>query len=202
MFAYGQTGSGKTHTMQGQDFEDIKHQGIVPRMVRTLFNKIENSSETIEFTVKVSMMEIYLERIKDLLNPIRHNMKIKEDPKKGIFIPDLTEKYIGEASEVYEIMNEGNSNRKTSSTNMNDVSSRSHSIFMLTVSQKNEEEGSVKVGKLYLVDLAGSEKVGKTGATGQTLEEAKKINQSLSSLAGVIKALTTKSATHIPYRYS
>jgi kinesin family protein 5 len=103
-------------------------------MVRTVFNKIDNSSENIEFTVKVSMLEIYLENVKDLLNPIKDRLVIKQDPKLGIFIPDMTEKYISCPEEVYQIMAEGNSNRAVSSTQMNDKSSRSHSIFVITIS--------------------------------------------------------------------
>lgn len=119
VFAYGQTGSGKTFTMQGPDIEDLELQGIVPRMVRTVFNRIENMSENIEFTVKVSMAEIYMEQIKDLLDPTKVNLKVKENKQKGIYIENLTERYIGSDVEVYNIMKIGNNNRKTSSTAMN-----------------------------------------------------------------------------------
>ena len=133
VFAYGQTGSGKTFTMQGPDIENLEIQGIVPRMVRTVFNRIDNSSENIEFTVKVSMVEIYMETIKDLLDPTKVNMKIKADKQKGIFIHDLTERYIASDDEVYEIMRIGNENRAVASTRMNNESSRSHSMFLMTV---------------------------------------------------------------------
>ena len=192
IFAYGQTSSGKTHTMSGPDIENIEMQGIIPRMVRTVFNRIETASEAIEFTVKVSMVEIYMERIRDLIDPTKENLKIHEDKQKGIYMQDITEKYIAEDAEVYDLMKLGNSNRSVASTLMNEESSRSHSIFILTVTQNNTEDLSCKTGRLYLVDLAGSEKINKTGAIGQTLEEAKMINRSLTTLGKVITALTDK----------
>lgn len=190
--------------MQGPDLEDLELQGIVPRMVRTIFNRIDNSNENIEYTVKVSMCEIYMEKIKDLLDSTKVNMQIKQDKQRGIFIKDITERYIASEEEVYDIMRVGNDNRMVAATRMNDQSSRSHSIFMMTVSQNNVDEGSCKQGHLFLIDLAGSEKVGKTGASGQTLNEAKGINQSLSALGKVIKALTEqkKGGGFIPYRES
>lgn len=202
VFAYGQTGSGKTFTMQGPDIEDLELQGIVPRMVRTVFNRIDNSSENIEFTVKVSMMEIYMEKIRDLLDPTKSNMQIKVDKSKGVYVADLTERYIGSDLDVYDIMRIGNENRKVASTTMNDQSSRSHSIFVMTIHQNNLDDQTCKTGMLYLVDLAGSEKVGKTGASGQTLDEAKGINKSLSTLGKVINSLTDGKSKHVPYRES
>ena len=202
VFAYGQTGSGKTFTMQGPNLEDLEMQGIVPRMVRTVFNRIDNSSENIEFTVKVSMMEIYMEKIRDLLDPTKSNMQIKVDKNKGIYVADLTERYIGSDQDVYDIMRIGNENRKVASTSMNDQSSRSHSIFVMTIHQTNLDDQVSKTGVLYLVDLAGSEKVGKTGAKGQTLDEAKGINKSLSTLGKVINSLTDGKSKHVPYRES
>jgi kinesin family protein 5 len=202
IFAYGQTSSGKTHTMQGPDIENLEMQGIIPRMVRTVFNQIETASENIEFTVKVSMVEIYCERVKDLLEPSKDNLKIHEEKSKGVYIADLTEEYVAEEYEVFEIMKIGTKNRSISATLMNDESSRSHSIFILTVTQNNLTELSCKTGRLYLVDLAGSEKISKTGATGQTLDEAKMINKSLTTLGKVITALTDPKATHVPYRES
>ena len=148
VFAYGQTGSGKTFTMQGPDIDDYEMQGIIPRMVRTIFNRIDNSSENIEFTVKVSMAEIYMERIKDLLDPRKVNLNIKTDKVKGIFINDITERYIGSEEEVYDIMKIGNENRAVASTKMNDQSSRSHSLFLMTLTQNNQEDNSCKIGKL------------------------------------------------------
>lgn len=119
-----------------------------------------------------------------------------------MYIAGLTQTYIYSDQEVYDIMRIGNASRAVSSTNMNDQSSRSHSLFIMTISQKNLEDESMKVGTLYLVDLAGSEKVLKTGAKGQTLEEAKMINQSLSTLGKVISALTDAGQKHVPYRDS
>jgi kinesin family protein 5 len=202
VFAYGQTGSGKTHTMQGPDIEDLEMQGIVPRMVRTVFNRIENLSENIEFTVKVSMAEIYMEHVKDLLDPSKVNLQIKENRQKGVYIQDITERYIGSELDVYEIMKLGNNHRTVASTAMNETSSRSHSIFMMNISQNNLDDFSSKSGTLYLVDLAGSEKVAKTNVSGTQLDEAKGINKSLSALGKVIHALTDKKSTHIPYRES
>lgn len=202
IFAYGQTSSGKTHTMSGPNIEDIELQGIIPRMVRTVFNRIETASEAIEFTVKVSMVEIYCEKIRDLIDVTKDNLKIHEDKNKGVYMANITETYITGESDVYDLMKLGNQNRSVACTQMNAESSRSHSIFILTITQNNSEDLSCKTGKLYLVDLAGSEKISKTGAEGQTLEEAKMINKSLTCLGKVIKALTDKKQTHIPYRES
>lgn len=152
--------------MQGPDISDIEMQGIIPRMVRTVFNRIDNADENLEFAVKVSMCEIYNEKIKDLQNPKQDNLKIHEEKSKGVYIQDITETYCADESEVYGVMKRGNGNRAVTSTNMNAESSRSHSLFILTLIQRNVEDGSSKTGKLYLVDLAGSEKVSKTGAVG------------------------------------
>lgn len=188
--------------MLGPDVDDVVNQGIIPRMVRTVFNRIETSGENMEFAVSVSMCEIYNERIKDLFNPKMDNLKIHEEKDKGVYIQGITESYCSCDSDVYSMMKAGNSNRAVASTLMNSESSRSHSLFILTIQMNNVEDGSQKTGKLYLVDLAGSERVGKTGASGQTLEEAKGINKSLTTLGKVIVALTDKKASHIPYRES
>ena len=135
-------------------------------MVRTVFNRIETASEYIEFTVKVSMVEIYMEKIKDLINPEKDNLKIHEEKGKGVYMADIEERYIAEESEIYNLLKIGNSNRSISATLMNSESSRSHSIFILTVTQNNTQDLSCKTGQLYLVDLAGSEKISKTGAMG------------------------------------
>ena len=142
IFAYGQTSSGKTHTMQGPNIEDLEMQGIIPRMVRTVFNRIETASENLEFTVKISIVEIYMERIKDLLDPLKDNLKVHEEKGKGVYIADATETYVGDEMEVYDIMKIGTKNRSISATNMNEESSRSHLIFILTVTQNNLEEMS------------------------------------------------------------
>ena len=189
--------------MQGPNITDDKLKGIIPRMVETLFDNIYASPDHIEFTVKVSMVEIYMERIKDLLSPEKTNLKIREDKQRGIYIDDVTESYITCEEDVFDIMEIGNKNRAVTSTKMNEGSSRSHLVFLMSVHQNNTHESSAKTGKLSLVDLAGSEKIQKTEAEGQTLEEAKKINSSLSALGNVINALTdTKKAKHIPYRDS
>ena len=133
IFAYGQTSSGKTHTMTGPNVENVELQGIIPRMVRTVFNRIDTASDAIDFSVKVSMIEIYMEKIRDLLDPSKDNLKVHEEKGKGVYMADLTENYIGEEREVYDIMKQGNANRSIASTLMNAESSRSHSIFILTV---------------------------------------------------------------------
>eukprot|EP00747_Dinoflagellata_sp_TGD_P117080 gnl/TRDRNA2_/TRDRNA2_172530_c0_seq2.p1 gnl/TRDRNA2_/TRDRNA2_172530_c0~~gnl/TRDRNA2_/TRDRNA2_172530_c0_seq2.p1 ORF type:complete len:677 (-),score=177.21 gnl/TRDRNA2_/TRDRNA2_172530_c0_seq2:306-2336(-) len=202
VFAYGQTSSGKTYTMEGPDIEDKVYQGVIPRMVWSIFDGIYHADEHIEFLVKVSIVEIYNERIRDLLDPQKDNMKIHEDKVRGVFIGEVTESYVGSEQEIFDAMRAGHYNRSMAVTNMNEHSSRSHLVFMLTIEQKNLHDRSVKVGKLYLVDLAGSEKVAKTGASGERLDEAKNINRSLSALGNVINALTDKKYTHVPYRDS
>jgi len=202
VFAYGQTASGKTYTMEGPDIEDQVYQGVIPRMVWSIFDGIYHADEHIEFLVKVSIVEIYNERIRDLLDPKKDNLKVHEDKARGVFIGEVTESYVGCEQEIFEAMRAGHYNRSMAVTNMNEHSSRSHLIFMLTVEQKNLHDRSVKVGKLHLVDLAGSEKVAKTGASGERLDEAKNINRSLSALGNVINALTDKKYTHVPYRDS
>ena len=202
VFAYGQTGAGKSYTMMGADIDNEAAKGIIPRIVEQIFSSITNSPQSMEYTVRVSYMEIYMERIRDLLNPVRDNLPIHEDKTRGVYVKGLLELYVSSVSEVYEVMRRGGAARSIAATNMNQESSRSHSIFLISISQKNVETGSAKNGHLYLVDLAGSEKVGKTGASGQTLEEAKKINKSLSALGMVINSLTDGKSTHIPYRDS
>ena len=201
LFAYGQTGSGKTYTMMG-DMDQPELKGLTPRIVERLFKQILDSSSNLEFTVKCSYMEIYMEKVKDLLNPSQDNLPVHEDKTRGVYVKGLLEVFVSSVDEVYQVMQRGLASRVVRDTQMNAESSRSHSIFVLQVSQKNLQDGSVKMGKLYLVDLAGSEKVGKTGATGQTLEEAKKINKSLSALGMVINALTDGKSSHVPYRDS
>ena len=200
IFVYGQTGAGKSFTMSGV-MHDPHLKGLIPRLVERVFDKILESSEEMEFTVGCSFLEIYCERIKDLLNPQNDNLPIHEEKSKGVYVKNLLNVYCSSTDEVYQVLDNGNLNRATSATKMNAESSRSHSIFVITVTSKTAD-GSLKSGNLYLVDLAGSEKVGKTGASGQTLEEAKKINKSLSALGMVINALTDGKSTHVPYRDS
>jgi len=202
VFAYGQTGAGKSYTMMGADIDDEQQKGIIPRMIEQIFASILASPSNIEYTVRVSYMEIYMERIRDLMQPQNDNLPIHEEKSRGVYVKGLLEIYVSSVPEVYEVMRRGGLARAVAATNMNQESSRSHSIFVITVTQKNVETGSAKSGQLFLVDLAGSEKVGKTGATGQTLEEAKKINKSLSALGMVINSLTDGKSTHIPYRDS
>ncbi|KAF2758465.1 kinesin-domain-containing protein [Pseudovirgaria hyperparasitica] len=202
VFAYGQTGAGKSYTMMGGDIDDDESKGIIPRIVEQIFASIMGSSANIEYTVRVSYMEIYMERIRDLLRPTSDNLPVHEEKNRGVYVKGLVELYVSSVGEVYEVMRRGGQARAVAATNMNQESSRSHSIFVITVTQKNVDTGSAKTGQLFLVDLAGSEKVGKTGASGQTLEEAKKINKSLSALGMVINSLTDGKSTHIPYRDS
>lgn len=202
VFAYGQTGAGKSYTMMGSDIDDDESRGIIPRIVEQMFASILRSPGNIEYTVRVSYMEIYMEKIRDLLVPQNDNLPVHEEKSRGVYVKGLLEIYVSSVQEVYEVMRRGGAARATAATNMNQESSRSHSIFVITITQKNVETGSAKSGQLFLVDLAGSEKVGKTGASGQTLEEAKKINKSLSALGMVINSLTDGKSTHIPYRDS
>ena len=188
--------------MMGADIDDEEQRGIIPRIVEQMFASILRSPGNIEYTVRVSYMEIYMERIRDLLAPQNDNLPVHEEKSRGVYVKGLLEIYVSSVQEVYEVMRRGGAARATAATNMNQESSRSHSIFVITITQKNIETGSAKSGQLFLVDLAGSEKVGKTGASGQTLEEAKKINKSLSALGMVINSLTDGKSTHIPYRDS
>ena len=146
-------------------------------------------------------MELYLEKINDLLDPAKSNLRVREDPARGVYVEGVTEAYTSSAGEMLELMERGTSNRAVASTRMNADSSRSHSVFVVTTEQKDTVSGLKKVGNMYLVDLAGSEVVGKTHASGQTLAEAKMINKSLSALGNVIKALIS-GTSHIPYRDS
>lgn len=202
VFAYGQTGAGKSYTMMGSSIDDEVGRGVIPRIVEQIFASIMSSPSTIEYTVRVSYMEIYMERIRDLMAPQNDNLPVHEEKNRGVYVKGLLEIYVSSVQEVYEVMRRGGNARAVAATNMNQESSRSHSIFVITVTQKNVETGSAKSGQLFLVDLAGSEKVGKTGASGQTLEEAKKINKSLSALGMVINSLTDGKSSHVPYRDS
>ncbi|KAL5635356.1 hypothetical protein ACGC1H_004223 [Rhizoctonia solani] len=188
--------------MMGADIDSEELKGIIPRITEQIFTSIVESDAHLEYLVKVSYMEIYLERIRDLLAPHNDNLQVHEEKNKGVYVKNLSDYYVSNAKEVYEIMRQGGQARAVTATNMNAESSRSHSIFLITIQQKNIESGAMKTGNLYLVDLAGSEKVGKTGASGQTLEEAKKINKSLSALGMVINALTDGKSSHVPYRDS
>ena len=205
IFAYGQTSSGKTHTMQGPDIDNPELRGVIPRVIDDIFGRVAQAPENLEFTIRASYLEIYLEKIRDLLDPARDNLQVREDRTKGIYVQGQKEVCVGSQEEVYEVLHVGQHNRAVSATGMNHQSSRSHSVFLLSVTSKNTRDNSTRSGKLYLVDLAGSEKVGKTGASGTTLEEAKMINKSLSALGNVIKALTSGKSgkdQYVPYRDS
>jgi kinesin family protein 5 len=170
-------------------------------MISHVFKHIYKNEDT-DFMIKVSMIEIYQEKIRDLFDVSRVNLNIREDSIKGIYVDGASERYVGCPNDVLALLEIGSANRAQAATNMNEHSSRSHSIFILTINQTNKKEGFSKIGKLYLVDLAGSEKISKTGATGHTLEEAKIINKSLTTLGRVINNLTDGKSTHIPYRES
>ncbi|XP_056101006.1 kinesin-1 heavy chain isoform X2 [Rhinichthys klamathensis goyatoka] len=200
IFAYGQTSSGKTHTMEG-NLHDTDAMGIIPRIVQDIFNYIYSMDENLEFHIKVSYFEIYLDKIRDLLDVSKTNLSVHEDKNRVPYVKGCTERFVCSPDEVMDTIDEGKSNRHVAVTNMNEHSSRSHSIFQINVKQENTQTEQKLSGKLYLVDLAGSEKVSKTGAEGAVLDEAKNINKSLSSLGNVISALAEGSA-YVPYRDS
>uniref|UniRef100_A0A4W6C452 Kinesin-like protein n=1 Tax=Lates calcarifer TaxID=8187 RepID=A0A4W6C452_LATCA len=201
IFAYGQTSSGKTHTMEG-NLHDPCLMGIIPRIARDIFDHIYSMDENLEFHIKVSYFEIYLDKIRDLLDVSKTNLAVHEDKNRVPFVKGCTERFVSSPDEVMDVIDEGKANRHVAVTNMNEHSSRSHSIFLINIKQENVETEMKLSGKLYLVDLAGSEKVSKTGAEGAVLDEAKNINKSLSALGNVIAALSEGTKTHVPYRDS
>lgn len=156
----------------------------------------------LEFHIKVSYYEIYMDKIRDLLDVSKVNLSVHEDKNRVPYVKGATERFVSSPEDVFEVIEEGKSNRHIAVTNMNEHSSRSHSVFLINVKQENLENQKKLSGKLYLVDLAGSEKVSKTGAEGTVLDEAKNINKSLSALGNVISALADGNKTHIPYRDS
>jgi len=227
IFAYGQTGTGKTYTMEG--FDSNNQRGIIPRAIEQVFEHVSsNITPHKRFLVRASYLQIYNECISDLLKPERTNLAIREDKKRGVFVEGLSEWVVRSPEEIYGLMERGGAVRATGAHKMNEMSSRSHAVFIIIceqsqktyldkhgneltleqirngshVDEKNTRQ-SFTVGKLNLVDLAGSERVRLTGATGVRLQESKKINQSLSALGNVIAALTDKKGRkHIPYRDS
>ncbi|XP_060108279.1 kinesin heavy chain isoform X2 [Heteronotia binoei] len=201
IFAYGQTSSGKTHTMEGK-LHDPQLMGIIPRIARDIFNHIYSMDENLEFHIKVSYFEIYLDKIRDLLDVTKTNLSVHEDKNRVPFVKGCTERFVSSPEEILDVIDEGKSNRHVAVTNMNEHSSRSHSIFLINIKQENMETEQKLSGKLYLVDLAGSEKVSKTGAEGALLDEAKNINKSLSALGNVISALAEGTKSYVPYRDS
>lgn len=205
IFAYGQTGCGKTFTMMGDNSKD-ELKGITPNAFDHIFGYINNEGSSKKFLVRCSFIEIYNEEIRDLLgNDCNKKLEIREDPKTGIFVKDLNILQVRNPAEIENYLNLGNKNRHVGETAMNAESSRSHSIFTVYVeigeNLNDKNNTKIKAGKLNLVDLAGSERQSKTGATGVRLDEAKKINLSLTALSNVINALA-ENKNHIPYRDS
>uniref|UniRef100_A0A3B3WH72 Kinesin-like protein n=1 Tax=Poecilia mexicana TaxID=48701 RepID=A0A3B3WH72_9TELE len=180
---------------------DPEMMGIIPRIVQDIFNYIYSMDENSEFHIKVSYFEIYLDKIRDLLDVTKTNLSVHEDKNRVPFVKGCTERFVCSPDEVMDAIDEGKNNRHVAVTNMNEHSSRSHSIFLINIKQENTQTEQKLTGKLYLVDLAGSEKVGKTGAEGTVLDEAKMINKSLSSLGNVISALA-EGSSYVPYRDS
>ncbi|GMY21421.1 kinesin-like protein KIN-1 [Fagus crenata] len=206
IITYGQTGAGKTYSMEGPGILECGEQkkGILPRVVDGLFEHIKSSDKIAKYSIKLSMVEIYMEKVRDLFDLSKDNIQIKESKVQGILLSGATEISIMDPGQALQSLLTGIANRAVGETQMNMASSRSHCIYMLTVQQESTGDKRMKTGKLVLVDLAGSEKVEKTGAEGRVLEEAKMINKSLSALGNVINALTCGSgrANHIPYRDS
>uniref|UniRef100_A0A671Y9D5 Kinesin-like protein n=1 Tax=Sparus aurata TaxID=8175 RepID=A0A671Y9D5_SPAAU len=186
IFAYGQTSSGKTHTMEG-NLHDPQGMGIIPRISEDIFEHIFAMDENLEFHIKVVT---------------KTNLSVHEDKYRVPYVKGCTERFVTSPEEVMDVIDEGKANRHVAVTNMNEHSSRSHSIFLISIKQENVETEQKLSGKLYLVDLAGSEKVSKTGAEGAVLDEAKNINKSLSALGNVISALAEGTKSHVPYRDS
>ena len=210
IFAYGQTGTGKTFTMEGFTYNNMDNsRGIIPRTIESIFSYIEsNSNKNTKFIIRAAYLQIYNEMISDLLKPenTNKNLSIREDKQKGLYVDNLSEWAVRGPSDIYTLLERGATCREVSNTFMNDVSSRSHAVFMITVEQLISAKSGkqiTKIGKLNLVDLAGSERTRITGTTGKQLKESIKINKSLSALGNVINALTdTKERKHIPYRDS
>uniref|UniRef100_A0A1B6D848 Kinesin-like protein n=1 Tax=Clastoptera arizonana TaxID=38151 RepID=A0A1B6D848_9HEMI len=204
IFAYGQTGTGKTYTMEGSKNND-ENKGIIPKSFEQIFNHISRSNN-MQYLVRASYLEIYQEEIRDLLdkNP-KKRYELRENNEMGVYVKDLQSYVCKSVKQIEHIMTVGNQNRTIGATNMNEHSSRSHAVFIITVEMSDtcgENESQVRVGKLNLVDLAGSERQSKTGADGERLKEASKINLSLSALGNVISALVDGKSQYIPYRDS
>lgn len=212
LFAYGQTGSGKTYTMMGHA-QDNEQQGLVPRICRELFNRQKTGhKDGIGYKTQVSYLEIYNERVRDLLGAQNagHCLRVREHRIYGPYVENLSQHTVNNFEEIYECMMKGNAERTTASTNMNDTSSRSHAIFTITFVQAGflNDMPSETVSKIHLVDLAGSERANSTGATGQRLKEGAHINKSLVTLGSVISSLAEMANPngskkfYIPYRDS
>ncbi|XP_031354518.1 kinesin-like protein unc-104 isoform X5 [Photinus pyralis] len=214
IFAYGQTGAGKSYTMMGRQEEG--QEGIIPQICKDLFYKIRDSDEEIKYSVEVSYMEIYCERVRDLLNPKnKGNLRVREHPLLGPYVEDLSKLAVTSYQDIHNLIDEGNKARTVAATNMNETSSRSHAVFTIFFTQQRYDAttdlSTEKVSKISLVDLAGSERADSTGAKGTRLKEGANINKSLTTLGKVISALAemsvmkskkSKKADFIPYRDS
>jgi kinesin family protein 1 len=203
IFAYGQTGAGKSYTMMGRN--EPEEQGIIPRLCGELFDRITSSSPSSftadvkpRYTVEVSYMEIYCERVRDLLSPKKsqttaHNLRVREHPIMGPYVEDLSRLLVTSYDDISRLIDEGNKARTVAATNMNETSSRSHAVFTILFSQSTHDSmtdlTTEKQSKISLVDLAGSERADSTGATGDRLKEGANINKSLTTLGKVIAAL-------------
>ena len=202
IFAYGQTGTGKTFTMEGNDNETDK--GIIPRSIDWIFNNIKNYPAQ-QFLVRVSFVEIYNEEVRDLLSKVKRQKLNVREKDKVFYVENVTVIQAENSQMTLDIMKAGRVNRATGATKMNPGSSRSHSIFSITVESSTMDEAGeahYKVGKLNLVDLAGSERQSKTESTGERFIEATKINLSLTCLGSVINKLVSGKSQYIPYRDS
>uniref|UniRef100_A0A8C4IKL1 plus-end-directed kinesin ATPase n=1 Tax=Dicentrarchus labrax TaxID=13489 RepID=A0A8C4IKL1_DICLA len=212
IFAYGQTGAGKSYTMMGKQEEG--QEGIIPMLCEDLFEKIneDNNKEELSYSVEVSYMEIYCERVRDLLNPKnKGNLRVREHPLLGPYVEDLSKLAVTSYTDIADLMDAGNKARTVAATNMNETSSRSHAVFTIVFTQKKHDSetdlSTEKVSKISLVDLAGSERADSTGAKGTRLKEGANINKSLTTLGKVISALAEvskkkKKTDFIPYRDS
>uniref|UniRef100_A0A2M4AF39 Kinesin-like protein unc-104 n=2 Tax=Anopheles triannulatus TaxID=58253 RepID=A0A2M4AF39_9DIPT len=214
IFAYGQTGAGKSYTMMGK--QEDSQEGVIPMICKDLFRRIqETESDDLKYSVEVSYMEIYCERVRDLLNPKnKGNLKVREHPLLGPYVEDLSKLAVTSYQDIHDLIDEGNKARTVAATNMNETSSRSHAVFTIFFTQKRQDRmtslETEKVSKISLVDLAGSERADSTGAKGTRLKEGANINKSLTTLGKVISALAeiaskskkSKKADFIPYRDS
>ncbi|XP_012907321.2 kinesin-like protein KIF1A isoform X1 [Mustela putorius furo] len=217
IFAYGQTGAGKSYTMMGKQEKD--QQGIIPQLCEDLFSRInDTTNDNMSYSVEVSYMEIYCERVRDLLNPKnKGNLRVREHPLLGPYVEDLSKLAVTSYNDIQDLMDSGNKARTVAATNMNETSSRSHAVFNIIFTQKRHDAETdittEKVSKISLVDLAGSERADSTGAKGTRLKEGANINKSLTTLGKVISALAEmdsgpnknkkkKKTDFIPYRDS
>lgn len=207
LFAYGQTGSGKTYTMQGEARSE--HKGVIPLLCVELFDQIKERGSAKTFTVSCSVLEIYNERVRDLLaDQGGEDLAIREDAApggRGLHVEGLAEVSAASCEELLMAIEKGQARRAVGQTNVNEHSSRSHAVITLRIATCDVDDGegvTTTVSKLHLVDLAGSERQKATGATGERLREGVQINLSLSALGNVINALTDAKGRHVPYRDS